>query len=144
MPDTLNVDQRTALYAQWQAEERDVWITLDGGSMIPTILPGTRLCLRCSHRLPLVGEIVACRQGSALIVHRLLEITGPPNAPEFICRGDGNILPDAPVPAGAVVGVITQIAPRPFAKRVRFALRHPRRHARFLLRRLIERPPGPQ
>lgn len=136
MPDALTPEQRTALYAQWQDEEREVWVTLDGGSMTPTILPGTRLRLHCSRRLPGLGEIVACRQDSALIVHRLLQITGPPDAPTLICRGDGNIVPDAPVPAEAVVGVVTQIAPLPFSRRLAFALRHPRRHVRFLLRRL--------
>ncbi len=130
----------TALCALWQAEEREVWITLNGGSMSPTILPGTRLCLRCSSGPPALGDIIAYRQENILVVHRLLEITGLPDSPQLVCLGDGNIFNDRPVAAQAFVGTVTRIAPIPVLQRALFALRHPRRHARFMLRRLQAAP----
>lgn len=125
-----------ALCALWQAEGREIWITLNGGSMGPTILPGTRVRLHCHQRSPALGDIVAYRQDGLLVIHRLVEITGPPDAPRLICLGDGNILPDPPVPAGAVVGTVIEVSPMPLPARALFALRHPRRHARHMLRRL--------
>lgn len=123
-----------ALCALWQAEGRETWITLGGGSMSPTILPGTRIRVHCHRRPPVVGEIVAYRQGGSLVVHRLVEIAGPPDSLRLICLGDGNVFPDTPIPAEAVVGTVTAVSPMPLPKRALFALRHPRRHARYWLR----------
>ncbi len=124
------------LCALWQAEEREIWLTLNGGSMSPTILPGTRVRLRCRLSPPALGDIVAYRQGGLLVIHRLIGIAGPPDDPRLICLGDGNILPDPPIPAEAVVGTVTAVCPMPLPARALFALRHPRRHARHLLRLL--------
>ena len=133
-------ERLAALCALWQAEEREVWITLRGGSMSPTILPGTRLCLGCSSGPPAVGGIIAYRQENILVVHRLTEITGMPDSPQMICLGDGNVFNDPPVPIQAFVGTVTKIAPMPLPQRALFALRHPRRHARFLIRCLRAAP----
>ena len=133
-------DVLAAFWAARQDEEREVEIVLNGGSMGPTLLPGTRLRLRCHRRLPALGEIVACRHGRLLVVHRLQAIVGPPDAPRLVCLGDGNRLPDPPVPAEAAVGTIVAAAPLPRSRRLLFALRHPRRHLRFLLRRLRQPP----
>ena len=153
MPDSLTAaeisastpERLAALCQQWQAEEREIWITLRGGSMSPTILPGTRFCLRCHTDLPTVGEIIAYRQGNVLVVHRLVEIAGAPDALRLICLGDGNVVPDLPVPANGVVGTVTAISPMPLPKRTLFALRHPRRHGRYLMRLLRKKgkPPRP-
>lgn len=128
-----------ALCALWQAEGREAWITLNGGSMSPTILPGTRIRLHCHRRPPVVGEIVVYRQGGSLVIHRLVEITSPPDILHLICLGDGNVFPDAPIPAEAVVGTVTAVSSMPFLKRALFALCHPRRHTRYWLR-LIKKP----
>lgn len=144
MPDSLTAveipastpERLAALCAQWQAEEREIWITLRGGSMTPTILPGTRFCLHCHRRLPAIGEIIAYRQDNILVVHRLLEITGTLDNLRLICLGDGNVVPDVPMTAEAVVGTVGAISPMPLPKRTIFALRHPRRHGRYLLRLL--------
>ena len=141
-PETTNAsalargpESLAALCTLWQAEGREIWITLQGGSMSPTILPGTRVRLHCHQQTPALGDIVACRSGGLLVIHRLIKIAGPPDDPQLICLGDGNILPDSPVPLTSLVGTVTAVSPMPRLRRVLFALRHPRRHTRFLRRR---------
>ena len=135
----LTPEKLLALCGLWQAEGREVEITLNGGSMSPTILPGTRLRLHCRRDLPHVGDIIAYRQEGILVVHRLIEITGSPEAPMLTCLGDGNILSDAPVSADAFIGTVIAVSPMPLLQRVLFALRHPRRHVRYLVRLLRKR-----
>jgi len=36
-----------ALCELWRSAERDLWVTLEGTSMTPTILPGSRVRLTC-------------------------------------------------------------------------------------------------
>lgn len=100
-----------ALCALWQDAERDIWITLQGASMTPTIQPGSRLRLRCRLQDAVVGEVIAYRHGGMLIVHRLVEITHDPasGVRQFVCVGDGNDRLDPPVPEEAVVGAIVEV-----------------------------------
>src|SRR5690242_1619655 len=127
-----------ALCDLWQRAECEIWITLQGVSMTPTILPGSRLRLRCRRRDILVGEVIAYRQGGMLIIHRLVQIEEDPQSGRrwYICFGDGNREPDPPAPEEVVVGVIVEVREPPLWKRMMSALCHPRRHSRRAVRAL--------
>jgi hypothetical protein len=108
---TRDPQRLEALCLLWQSAEREIWITLKGTSMCPTILPGTRLLLRCHRRDIAVGAIVAYRFHGALVVHRLEKILdGDPQAGrQLVCRGDNVEGSDPPIPVGAVVGEVVRI-----------------------------------
>jgi hypothetical protein len=100
-----------ALCDLWQKTEREVWITLQGASMCPTILPGEMILVRCHRRPVSIGSIVAYRSGGVLIVHRLkavLQSDGPGEC-RIVCQGDNRGKPDSPVPIDLVVGEVIQI-----------------------------------
>lgn len=113
-----------ALCELWQSEEREVWITLKGESMVPTLFPGSRLRLHCRRRDLRVGEIIAFRRGGMLLVHRIIEMPGSPGADEqIVCQGDANPLPDEPVAPADVIGRIVQVRPPALPHRIRITLR---------------------
>lgn len=107
-----------ALCELWQDDEREVWITIRGQSMTPTILSGSRLRLRCSRDVPEVGQIAAFRRGDILVIHRLIRIAESANGQRlFVFRGDGSRFEDPPVTLDEVVGMITAVrAPSPVAR----------------------------
>lgn len=109
-----------ALCDLWQSSGREVWVTLEGNSMKPTIPPGSRLRLCCQREEREVGAILAYRRENALIVHRLIARMDAalPSESRLICQGDGNPEPDAPIAPESVVGVIV-------------AVRRPRLHERI-------------
>lgn len=114
-----------ALCELWKAAERAVWLTLAGYSMAPTLLPGTRVLLDCSCRpeSAAIGDILAVRRDSALVIHRLVEIAeGSP--PRFICQGDANSWRDDPVEAHAIVGKVVQARPPALLVRMRKRIGH--------------------
>jgi signal peptidase I len=131
-----------ALCELWQSSEREVWVTLEGNSMRPTIPPGSRLCLRCRREEMQVGAILAYRRESALIVHRLIACidSASPSERRLICQGDSNPEPDPPVPPESVVGVIVAVCKPRLRERIRRlasrALRYGRRPLRYLRSRL--------
>ncbi|HLK59094.1 MAG TPA: S24/S26 family peptidase [Chthonomonadaceae bacterium] len=115
-----------ALCALWQNGEQEVWITLKGNSMLPTLPPGTRLRLRCHLRDIEIGSIIVYRREESLIVHRLQAVLLDAETGErkFVCKGDGNRSLDPPVPEELLVGMI--VASRLPKMRVR--LRHKLAH----------------
>jgi len=126
-----------ALCALWQAAEREIMVTLQGYSMTPTIRPGSRLKLRCGDGVPKVGDIIAFHREASLVVHRLIAISEPRgNGPRmFICQGDGNSAPDAPIAADEIVGIVAQIAPPPTWVIAQQKAMNAARRVRNLLRR---------
>ena len=121
---TRNPQRLAALCALWQEAERDVWLTLQGESMMPTILPGARLCVRCQGRdLPL-GTIIAFRRGRSLVVHRLKAVAWTDTGEQrLICQGDGNLHTDEPIAPEDVVGVVVAIRAPHAAARASLAVR---------------------
>ena len=109
--------------------------------MAPTFLPGARLRLDCGRRDIRPGDVVAYRKGGSLVVHRVIAVVPGPEEEDrqFLCLGDGNAVPDAPVREGAVAGVVVDAVPAPLWRRVLYSLRHPRRHCRCALRSLARR-----
>jgi signal peptidase I len=103
-----------------QGGERDAWVTLEGGSMLPTIEPGSRLRLRCVREAIQIGDIVAYVAQDRLIVHRLLRIVEEPSgARRFILRGDGNRDLDDPVAMEAIVGTVLEVLSPSVGQRIR-------------------------
>jgi len=102
----------TALCALWRSSGREVWVTLQGSSMVPNIVPGSRLLLSCRPAPPEVGMAVAYRRGAELIVHRVVAVAADPSGKGFIvCRGDANGYNDSPVRMEDVVGIVVEIRP---------------------------------
>ena len=126
-----------ALCDLWQSGEREVTIKLQGVSMCPTILPGTRLLLRCHKREMPLGTIIAYRLNGLLIVHRLAEISdgSEPGQRLIICRGDNTLTFDPPVPLDAVVGEVIQIGPPPVLAWARWNVRKAGRFCKRVLRK---------
>ena len=126
-----------ALCALWQGSGRDFWITLQGGSMTPTYLPGSHLRIQCSYQAVRANDVVVFRDEARLVAHRVVKIVQDTGGErQVVCLGDGNVFPDAPVPESAVLGIVVGSAPIPFWKRIAFVFLHPRRHGRYVLRRL--------
>lgn len=90
----------------------DVEVFHHGNSMLPTLPNGTSIRVQCKQGIePQPGKVVALRAGDGVVSHRLLYRGRRPNAaPYIITRGDANWLPDAPIPADSVLGVVTQVA----------------------------------
>ena len=109
---------------------------VEGGSMLPTLQPGDLYRLEPPGS-PRRGQIVAYGFGEALVVHRVVAV----RPPFVICRGDNRVACDPPVPAGNVLGHVTEVVP---ARRLRegpetvlwFAARVRSRRAAGLGRRL--------
>lgn len=134
-----------ALCSLWQSSESLIWITLQGGSMMPTFLPGCRLQVHCSRASLSVDDIVVFRDGSRLVAHRLVRIiTDAGSQRRFLCLGDGNVFTDTPILEAAVLGIVIGSEPSPLWKRVLALLIHPRRHGRYALRRLRRAKPYPR
>lgn len=97
----------------------DAWITLEGRSMLPAIMPGSRLRLRCQGGQARVGDIVAYAAGDHLVVHRLLRIVEDPSgARQFILGGDNNSFLDPPVTLDSIVGTVVEVRPPGAAQRL--------------------------
>jgi hypothetical protein len=84
-----------------------VQIEVTGVSMIPFLRAGDQVTLRPpAAGPPRLGDVVALgRPGEKLRVHRVIG-----RAPgTVLTRGDGAAVPDAPLPATHVVGVVTEV-----------------------------------
>ena len=104
-----------ALCELWCGSQQDVWLTLQGGSMMPTIRAGSRLRLRCHQYVPVLGDVIAFRRGTQLIVHRLQSVDAQGR---LICQGDANAAPDVPITLSEVVGLIVETQAPAFPARL--------------------------
>ena len=89
----------------------EVVISHHGVSMHPTIPNGSSIRVRCHEGTEAVpGDVVAMRTASGLVTHRLLYRGRGARAEAYvITRGDALWLPDAPLPAETLLGVVTQV-----------------------------------
>jgi len=108
---TTDPQRLAALCELWRSEETELWITLQGGSMIPTIHPGASFRLHCRAGGFQVGDILAFRRDGCLVVHRLIRIEAgaAPGDRRLICQGDANRQPDSPISMDEVVGFVGEI-----------------------------------
>ena len=105
-----------ALCELWQEGEHDLWVTLQGSSMMPTLPPGSRLRLRCGGREPALGDVVAFRSGGRLVIHRLTHLDAHGR---LVCQGDANAASDPPITPQEVVGVVVETQSPRVSVRVR-------------------------
>ena len=76
--------------------------------MLPTIAPGQQVVVECG-RDPVVGDVVVFRRDDGVMVHRLAARAGD----WLLTWGDANWLPDEPVAASHIVGVVPGVASGP-------------------------------
>ncbi|RMG07123.1 MAG: hypothetical protein D6731_24350 [Planctomycetota bacterium] len=119
--------RRCALLAAALARGLRVRLRVRGGSMAPSLHDGQRIEIEPLRRPPRVGEVVACRVGDRLRVHRVVAF-GPAGV---VTRGDANGRDDPPLPLGEVLGRARAVGPPPPRWR---------RVARALRRRFAARP----
>jgi signal peptidase I len=138
---TLDPSRLDALCSVWQGEDREICLTLQGRSMVPTFLPGTRLRLYCGSKDIAPGDVIAYRQGSLVIVHRVISVLPVTDNEDrqFVCLGDGNITADAPFPEKDIVGVVIHAVQPAIWLRILYFFRHPRRYCRGTLRTLARK-----
>lgn len=77
------------------------------GSMDPTIAGGDLVVTRVTDVADLeVGDIISYKEGTAVITHRIVELTEVDGEPAFITQGDANNTPDVnPVVVSQVEGM---------------------------------------
>lgn len=111
-----------ALCELWRSSGREIWVTIQGQSMCPALLPGTRLKIRCGQPPAAPGDLGAYRVEGRLIVHRLLNVTEDQGARRYLFQGDANPEPDGPVLADAVLGTVVETRAPAFWSRARATL----------------------
>ncbi len=89
----------------------DVVVKHHGDSMHPTIPNGCSIRVSCDAGTNAVrGDVVAMRTSAGLVTHRLMYRQREKRAATYvITRGDATWLPDAPLPAGDLLGVVTEV-----------------------------------
>lgn len=76
-----------------------------GGSMVPTLPPGSEVRVDFAPAKPRRGDLVVFRQAGYLAVHRLLgRARLPDGSPCLRTRGDGVLALDPPVEPSSVIG----------------------------------------
>jgi signal peptidase I len=88
---TANPDFWRELIAQG-----DYWFRVISDSMAPTLLVGDEVLVRPLDFPSGPGEVIVFLQDGKLVVHRCIG--------DCRFRGDAKIIPDPPIPAGAIVG----------------------------------------
>jgi hypothetical protein len=84
---------------QLLAAAGELRLVVVGGSMAPTIRSGDSVVIRPLDGAPRFGDVVVYARAGQLWCHRVL-VPGR----RMITKGDGRGRPDAPVPAGAIIG----------------------------------------
>jgi len=92
------------------SEGKTVRIKAHGYSMYPCIKPGSLLLIEPIQMkgAPVMGEIIAVRRETGLVVHRLSKITVKNGVRLFIARGDSNASSDYPVTIDMIAGRIVR------------------------------------
>lgn len=90
---TFNVVQRLV------AAGEEVWITVTGRSMEPTLRPGDRVLLRASRSTWRSGRVVLSELRGRAVLHRLVRVDGQ----NVTTAGDACRFEDPPVPHSALI-----------------------------------------
>ena len=104
--DPLSPEQLAAVGDLWTRSGRELVVRLTGRSMEPAIPSGAEVRIRCGETGG-VGDIVACREGAGVLVHRVVARSA---GGWILTRGDARWLPDAPLPGDeAVLGRVVEV-----------------------------------
>ena len=92
------------------SEGKTVRIKAHGYSMYPCIKPGSLLLIEPIQMkgAPVMGEIIAVRRETGLVVHRLSKIIIKNGVRLYIARGDSNAYSDYPVTLDMIPGRIVR------------------------------------
>ena len=86
-----------------------------GSSMRPAIWPGDRLVIQaCDSTQIAVGDVVAFRRGSTVVVHRVVSIADLAAGGPLVTRGDRLSGVDEPMAPSALLGRVTIVRRGPF------------------------------
>ena len=92
-------------------------ITVNGGSMVPTIVKGDRVHIRQAKCPVAVGQVVLCKDTYGKhMIHRVVAVT-----PAIVTRGDALESDDAPI--DKVLGIVTRVEKTWISRLRRFTLR---------------------
>ena len=106
--DRLRAAARRALLEANGRNGSRTWLQASGSSMWPLITPGDWIRVD-GCRAPRVGDVVVVAAGPRLVAHRLVECHGTGRRAVLVTKGDAEASADAPVPAGAVLGVVRAV-----------------------------------
>lgn len=100
-----------AFWLTWCKEElakgRSVHLPAKGWSMLPSILPKTKLSLEYKEFASVeVGQIIAFERNLQFVVHRVVQISAHPNGRRITTRGDSNWRIDSPITEENFIGVV--------------------------------------
>jgi len=90
----LGVAEMEAVARLWRATRREVVCRFGGTSMVPSVPPQAEVRLCCGEQGGL-GSVIAFLEGGRVIVHRVVALSA--RAGWILTRGDGRLLPDAPI-----------------------------------------------
>ncbi|HXH05841.1 MAG TPA: S24/S26 family peptidase, partial [Vicinamibacterales bacterium] len=96
------------LVASLLASGRAVRFRAEGDSMAPAIEDGDDVIV-APVADPAPGDILLCRSGDRLVVHRLIASEGSDGARRFILQGDAVPRPDPPVDRADVLGRVVGV-----------------------------------
>jgi signal peptidase I len=87
-------------------EGKQIKIEARGYSMYPTIKQGNTVYIEAYSKLEevLVGDVIAWKKGSNIILHRVINIYGSGNNTFFETRGDGSLNTDPPLTYDKILG----------------------------------------
>lgn len=87
------------------------WVRVRGASMTPALRPGDQVLVDFTRRWA-CGDVVVVGAARALVVHRIVAVSGAGDGCEVITQGDAVGRGDRPVRAGAIVGVVVRVRRR--------------------------------
>jgi len=110
---SVSEESKRSLAAQVLQSWGTLKLCVNGGSMIPTLWPGDVLTLQSQDfdRIQ-PGSLVVCVRDGRFVVHRAVRKSVTAEGAFLITRGDCVAREDAPVPAGSLLGRVTQIRRR--------------------------------
>ena len=89
-----------------RAAGRDIESTVIGESMGATLPAGARIMIHCGAPAE-PDTVVAFVAGESLVAHRLVHVVRGHGGGYLVTQGDGRVVCDPPIEAGAMVGVVT-------------------------------------
>jgi len=99
---------RLALAAMLAKADAAIECEVAGGSMLPTIPPGSILRIRPNRgAVPSRGDVIAVAIRDRIIAHRVVRADA--GTGHLLTRGDADLLPDPPVPREWVLGRAVEV-----------------------------------
>lgn len=106
--EVLTREQIESVAALWKRTGREFLTAFEGTSMMPTVLPGQRVLVRCTDELK-VGDIAVFVREPNVALHRLIAISRVPGT-WWLFRGDNCGTCDIPITSrDAIIGKVVAV-----------------------------------